>query len=471
MKNTTSRLTVTALGGDGGKTLVSLGLLAVSRAHAMSVAPFKKGPDYIDAAWLSLAAGRPTRNLDTFLMSSERIISSFNRGCSGNELAIIEGNRGLYDGVDASGTHSTAALSRLLAAPVVLVINATKSTRTLAAIALGAKMLEPQTNLCAVILNNIATARHERVAKSAIEGETGLPVVGAIRRYRGESPLPGRHLGLVTPEEHARAKEAIDRARVMVESDVDFESLLELVSPGTALEVEEEGGHSDSAPSVNVGVIRDSAFSFYYPENIESLREQGARIVELSSLTTTQLPSDLDALVIGGGFPETHADQIADNQRLLSSLKNSAEAGLPIYAECGGLMLLCRTLTWKSKCFDMAGVFPVDVVVQKKPAGHGYCVVRVDEKNPFFDVGDVLRGHEFHYSTVNQRPEVATAYAVERGNGCFDKRDGLVYKNVLASYAHLHALATPQWANGVIRQALRCRHIRSRRHRPGEADL
>jgi cobyrinic acid a,c-diamide synthase len=452
------------MGGDRGKTLVSLGLVAAARRAAQVVAPFKKGPDYIDAAWLALAAGRSARNLDTFLMGDQAVCHSLIQGGQGADWALIEGNRGLFDGFDPAGSHSTSALARLVGAPVLLVLDATKVTRSLAAVVLGCQHLEPDLRVAAVVLNMVATARHERVARQAIEQATGVPVVGAIARRRGSAPLPGRHLGLVTPEEHEQAHEAVATAEEMVRQGVDLDRLWQLSRDGSeAMDDVDVAPSPAPEPTVTIGVIRDSAFSFYYPENLEALRREGARLVDISALAGTPLPEGLDGLYIGGGFPETHAALLAGNQPLFESLRRAVEEGLPVYAECGGLMLLARSLEWEGQTYPMAGVLPVEVTVQSRPCGHGYCEVRVEANNPFFSVGQRLRGHEFHYSTVAPA-EVDTAYVMERGTGCFDKRDGLVYKNVLASYAHLHALGSPPWSRGMVRQASQYRRRRKAKH-------
>ena len=471
MPSAPPRIVIAATGGDGGKTLLSLGLISAFRARGLTVSPYKKGPDYIDAAWLSLAAGRPTRNLDTFLMGSDGILEGFRRGIDSTDLAVIEGNRGLYDGMDAQGTHSTATLARQLGAPVLLVLDATKVTRTLAAVVLGCKTLEPDVTLAAVVLICVATARHEQVARQAIEEATGIPVVGAVARRRGGGPLPDRHLGLVTPEEHERAREAVATAGEMIERGVDLDAVLRLARSAPSLPIEAASEDTSVEPSTTIGVVRDSAFCFYYPENLKALEAAGARLLQISSLESESLPAEIDGLYIGGGFPETHAPQLARNSALLSSIKRRAEAGLPVYAECGGLMLLSRSLEWREKTYPMAGVLPVDVAVKPRPQGHGYCVVEVDRSNPFFDVGTSLEGHEFHYSTVVSADEnTSTAYAVKRGAGCFDNRDGLVYKNVLASYAHLHALGVPNWGRGLVRRAREHRRTRTGKRQTDSVD-
>jgi cobyrinic acid a,c-diamide synthase len=462
MPSAPPRLVVSAVGGDGGKTLVSLGLIAVLRQRGLAVVAFKKGPDYIDAAWLTRAAGRPARNLDVYLCSEAGVLEGVRRGAGGADLAIIEGNRGLHDGVDAEGSYSTAALARFLRAPVVLVLNATKVTRTLAAVALGCKVLDPAVHLSAVVLNNVATSRQEQVIRAAIEAEAGIPVIGAVARLHGGGPLPGRHLGLVTPEEHDRAADAVVAARDAVARGVDIDRVLDLARRAGDLDLPPAPSPVETVPDVTVGVMRDSAFSFYYPENLEALEAEGARLRDVSSLEPAPLPEDLDALYVGGGFPETHAARLAGNGQLLASLRERVEDGLPVYAECGGLMLLSRTLVWKDSRYPMAGILPVDVEVKDRPQGHGYCELRVDRVNPFLERNTVLRGHEFHYSeVVGPGDRALTAYSVERGVGCFDNRDGLVYKNVLASYAHLHALGAPGWSRGLVDQARRHRRERS----------
>jgi cobyrinic acid a,c-diamide synthase len=252
----------------------------------------------------------------------------------------------------------------------------------------------------------------------------------------------------------------------MVAGHVDVEKLAQLARAAPLLELPAPLAPDRPQGEVTIAVMRDSAFSFYYPESLEALEAAGARLATVSSLEATALPEETDALYVGGGFPETHAAKISTNRDLLASIVAHVEAGLPVYAECGGLMLLSRSIAWQGETFEMAGVLPVDVEVRARPQGHGYCVVRVDGPSPFFVEGTLLRGHEFHYSTIIGPSSLPTSYAVERGVGCFDNRDGLVYKNVLASYAHLHALGAPTWAEGLVRQA---REHRKRREGAAQA--
>ena len=450
------RVVIAGSAGDSGKTTVSLGLLALWRDRGLFPAAFKKGPDFIDAAWLGWAAGGAGRNLDTVLMPRAALLSSFGRHASGASVALIEGNRGLADGLDAQGTHSTAALARLLAAPVVLVLPVTKTTATAAALVLGLVAMEPEVKLAGVILNRVAGERHERICREAIEGRAGVPVLGALPRL--PSPvLADRHLGLVPPAEtgglEALRRKLIDLTTTYIDADRVL-GIARAAAPVQWMEAEEEEGAVPARrDAVRIGVLRDSAFTFYYPENLEALEARGAELVSVSSLTDEGLP-ELDALYVGGGFPETHAGRIAANASFLDSLSGAAAAGLPIYAECGGLMLLCRSLAWKGERHAMAGVFPLDLEVKSRPQGHGYASARVDGENAFYPRGTELHGHEFHYSCVAPGAgEVKTAMAVRRGTGCLGGRDGLVTRNVLASYLHVHALGTPAWADGLVRAA------------------
>lgn len=446
------RAVVAGLSGDSGKTLVTLGLALLARERGLDVRGFKKGPDYIDAAWLTWATGAPARNLDTFLMGFESAAASFSRHAAREGLNLVEGNRGLYDGLDAQGTHSTAELAKLLRAPVVLVANATKTTRTVAALVLGCQKLDPEVPLAGVVLNQVAGARHEKVAREAVETECGIPVLGSIPRAEGRLLLPGRHLGLVTPEEHPAADALRQNLMGLLSGNVDLDGVLALASSAAPFQVREAPAPTAAAGNgLRIGVARDSAFSFYYPENLEAIEASGAELVFVSPLADGALPEGLHALYIGGGFPETHGARLAQNRSWLNSLRAAAGEGLPVYAECGGLMLLSRSILWNGEHHEMAGVLPCDVEVMPKPQGHGYAVLHVDSPNRFFPEGLQLKGHEFHYSKILTGPEpLEAACAVRRGAGALPGRDGLVRGNVWASYTHLHALATPEWVNSLL---------------------
>ncbi len=473
------RLVIAGIAGDSGKTVVSVGLALAIRDRGIRVAGFKKGPDYIDAAWLTWAAGRAARNLDTYLMGRDIARASFVARGIEDGINLIEGNRGVYDGVDASGTHSTAELAKLLDAPVVLVLDATKVTRTAAALVLGCQTLDRDVRFAGVILNRIGSDRHERVVRDAIESACHLPVLGVVRRIEDVTLLRSRHLGLVTPEEHGDIHGLRSTLRAVVDG-LDLDRLLAVARNAPPLEADAsnpaEAGCDDASEAAGVvprdtkvcqanagsgfsricrvGYLADSAFTFYYPENLEALEAAGATLVPVSSLTSCELPRDLHALYIGGGFPETHAARLASNASFLQSLSEAAARGLPVYAECGGLMLLSSAIRSDGRRHPMAGVLPIEVEMQPKPAGHGYTRLIVDAPNPFFADGTVLEGHEFHYShVVKDTAGLPTACAVVRGTGCLPGRDGVLVNHTFASYTHLHALATPQWAPGLVSAA------------------
>lgn len=453
MKPSIPRLVIAALRGGAGKTTLSVGVIAALSRRGIRSVPFKKGPDYIDAAWLSFAAGRACHNLDSFLMDRETIRRSFARHALEGDLAFVEGNRGLYDGMDVRGSHSTAELAKLLEAPVVMIMDCNKVTRTAAAMILGCTVLDPDVDIRGVILNRVAGSRHEGILRRTIEDTCRLPVLGAVPRMK-DFPFPERHLGLTPPPEHERIVHALDRAADVAGRYIDLDGVLAVAqqapaaSAAAAIRVPRR---KKAASGMTVGVFRDSAFQFYYPENLAALAERGARIVEISPLRDDVLP-DVDLLYIGGGFPETHAEALADNTGFRTSLCEGAEAGLPVYAECGGLMYLGESLAIGGRTYPMAGALPVAFAMTGKPQGHGYTVLQVAEENPFFPVGSTLRGHEFHHSRILSLDEarIRFAYRMKRGTGVDGLRDGLCRKNILAGYTHLHALGTKEWADALL---------------------
>jgi len=464
------RLVISGLRGGSGKTILSVGIIAAWRNQGKNVTPFKKGPDYIDAGWLALAAGRPCYNLDTFLVSQNHIVDHFISRSGAGNMAVIEGNRGLYDSIDPEGSTSTAELAKLLKVPVILSVDATKITRTMAAVVAGCEQFDPEVHIRGVVLNRVAGTRHESILRRSIDAHCGIPVVGAVPKLKAED-FPERHMGLVPTPEHDWAKDSVDAAAEMAAKYLDLTTLASIASEAAlTLEVSSEpmtprSGETSGAPTdpaagrPRIGIIRDSAFQFYYPENIDALTTAGADIVFFSPLEQTSVPP-VDAIYIGGGFPETHAEVLADNIQFRQELKQLADKGLPIYAECGGLMYLGEELVLDEGRFPMAGVLPIVYGFSKRPQGHGYTVFEVDQPNPFYEVGSRLTGHEFHYSKVLEYrgKDEDMAFAMERGNGLVDGRDGAMVHNVLATYSHIHALGTPQWAEGLVRQAEKYRN-------------
>lgn len=459
------RIVIAGLGGDTGKTFVTLGLIGALRNYKkLKVAAFKKGPDYIDAAWLGKAAAEDAHNLDSFLMSTSNIRQSFYENSVAHDFAVIEGNRGLYDGFDTEGTHSTAELAKIIDSPVILVISVKKVTRTAAAFVLGCLHLDPDLPIIGVIVNNCGTLRQSRVIADAIEQTCHIPVLGVIPRLREQQYLPDRHLGLITPSEHESMEKTIFNLAEIISEHVHVDRVIEMCVAFREKNTrqwsvpERKCSTISSSRRLRIGYFCDSAFTFYYPDNLEALQDEGAELVPISSLREPGLP-DIDGLYIGGGFPETHADQLAQNQALMTEVKNSVKGGLPVYAECGGLIYLCRSLTFKGNTFPMSGIFDIDISMSEKPQGHGYSIMEVDRENPFYELKKKITGHEFHYSTMigAQKLDEKTAFQVIRGSGVSNKRDGLTKYNVLATYLHVHARGNSDWAPSFMAAVRRIR--------------
>jgi cobyrinic acid a,c-diamide synthase len=445
---------IAGFGGDTGKTAISVGLCRFWHAKGYKVTPFKKGPDYIDMEWLSRGATHPCYNMDLFLMRKDQVLSSFCMNTRDSDVAVIEGNRGLYDGMDLEGSVSTAELAKLLRAPVILLVNCTKVTRTVAALVHGCQTFDSKVVIKGVILNQLSGVRHESTVRKSIEHYCDLPVVGAIPKLKN-IPFPGRHLGLVPPQEHPESEDAIENASQIIGKYVDTDRMWEIAHDAQPLDCAAEDMPQSTEKRVKIGVIRDSAFQFYYPENLDALKRAGADIIEFSALTDC-LPPALNALYIGGGFPETHAFTLSENVKLRYEIREAAENGMPMYAECGGLMYLSQELQWEDKTYPMAGVLPAAIGVSRKPRGHGYTVIEVRAANPFFNAGRILHGHEFHYSylrTMDTTDQFSFAFRMMKGEGIANGLDGVCYRNVLATYTHIHAMGTPEWAQGMVRAA------------------
>ncbi len=479
MKKTTEsypRIIIAGLKGGSGKTTLTLGLIASWKGKGHNVVSFKKGPDYIDGGWLSTASGNPCYNLDTFLIGERHIIPSFIKHAESADIAVIEGNRGIYDGMDEKGTHSTAELAKMLKSPVILIVDCTKATRTISAIVSGIQKFDPSVDIRGVVLNFIAGSRHESVIKKSIETYCSIPVLGAFPKLReenlptGQAGLPERHMGLVPFQEHIGAQKAVNAAAEVTGKYVDIDAVWKIANEAPVIEISSDVliPEAKKTKNVKIGIIKDSAFQFYYQENIEELEAKGAEIKVISALKERTLP-DIDALYIGGGFPETHAIALAENTDFRNSLRSAIEKGLPVYAECGGLMYLGESLIMNEKSYPMAGIFPLKFILEKKPQAHGYSIVEVKDDNPYYSKDSEIRGHEFHYSRV-VNPEVISelisreisfAFQMKRGEGIVNKLDGICYKNVLATYTHIHALGTTEWVEGIIKRALKYKKNRS----------
>ena len=546
------RICVTALSGGGGKTLLSLGLCRAFALRGVTVQPFKKGPDYIDAAWLRLAAGLPAANLDPYFLEAPRLRALFvhtmrvaaarqANGCgcgdpasqSGQLLGLLEGNRGFFDGMDAHGSCSTAELSRILSCPVIISVDCTKMTRTAAALVRGMLTFEPGISFAGVVLNQVGSARHERILRQALEEHTDVPVLGALPRL-AENPLPERHMGIAScgDDLSPQAQQVLDTLATFVSGHVDMDRILAAAERAPELDAEPfwPDPTGDAAPSAaveqrrgadavtlqtsaqatgvsgpesvgkrkpRIGYVRDAALWFYYEENLEALRRAGAELVRLSLLdgedgghAKSGWPQ-IDALYLGGGFPEDHVEALSASP-LLRQMAQWAEQGMPIYAECGGFMVLSRGIERQGKLWPMGGILPVTAVFCPKPQGLGYVRGKITGENPFFPLQTELRGHEFHYSHCRweetakhltdamadpqertapgqSRPSLRWAMQLRKGQGMGlppvsekqnaasasepQKVDGLVFRNVWASYTHIFAPAAQGWAESFVAAA------------------
>lgn len=424
-------------------------MAALAQTH--TVQGFKVGPDYIDPGYHTLAAGRVARNLDSWMLPHDEVKRIFARAAQDADIAIIEGVMGLFDGVDGrSEAGSTAEVAQLLDAPVVLVIDVGKMARSAGAIALGCARFEPRLHLAGVICNNVASENHAHWVTQAIEG-VGLPVLGCIPRMPALK-TPERHLGLHTATERVEAATAFLRSAAdAVCQHVDLGHLWEIARQATALAIPEEPTYLAPGHRVRIAVARDAAFCFYYEDNFDHLRAAGAELLFFSPLHDGALPEGVQGLYLGGGYPELYAEQLAANRSMMHSLRSAIDAGLPTYAECGGLMVLTQSLIdQEGRAHPMLGVVPGRAAM----AGRltlGYREVTALRNSLLLRAGESVRGHEFHYSDWLERPEdLPAAYAIQPRKPGALRLEGIVQGNVLASYVHLHFGAMPQMARRFV---------------------
>ncbi len=444
-----SRLLISAAHKSSGKTTLSIGLISALTARGLTVQPFKKGPDYIDPMWLSAASGRACRNLDFYLMRREEIQQVFARHAQEADIALVEGNKGLYDGLELDGSNSNAALAKLLQLPVVLVLDTRGVIRGVAPLLLGYQAFDREVNIAGVILNHVGGSRHEAKLRAVVEHYTDIPVLGIVQHDKALG-IDERHLGLMPSNESQEAAQHIANMGRIIGSQVDLDRLLAIARTAPPLAMPRAPQrHPSAVSSVRIGIAQDAAFGFYYADDLDALRAAGAQLVPFSPMRDPKLPV-VDALFLGGGFPEVFARELSANQSLRADIRAAIEAGLPAYAECGGLMYLARSISWHGEMHAMAGVVAGDVVMHEKPVGRGY--VRLKETAHFpWPMTDTLpqsvMAHEFHYSSLEHLPpDLIYAYEVERGYGVDGTHDGIVHKNLLASYTHLRSLEGYNWA-------------------------
>jgi len=444
------RVFISAAHKSSGKTTLTLGLCAALYARGHVVQPFKKGPDYIDPLWLGMAAQRPCYNLDFHMMQRDEIEQQFARAAGGARISLIEGNKGLYDGLDLDGSNSNAALAKLLGAPVVLVIDARGMTRGVAPLILGYQAFDPEIRIAGVILNNLGGSRHESKLRAVIEHYTDVEVIGAVQ-HDASLQIAERHLGLVPANEQGAARARIQHVGERVAAQVDLERLLAIGDSAPDLSIALPRDAETSDERLRVGIAHDQAFGFYYSEDLDSLRAANVELVELDTLHAQTLP-DMDGLIIGGGFPEMFMAELEANASLRTSIRRAIEAGLPTYAECGGLMYLSQRLSWQEQTREMVGVVPGDTVMHERPVGRGYARLQPTGNDRWQETASIP-AHEFHYSSLENMPaDSIYAYQVTRGHGIDGQHDGYQRHNLLAGYVHRRGAGAQGWIAPFLRQ-------------------
>ncbi len=456
-----SRIFISAAHKSSGKTTVSIGLCAALTQRGLAVQPFKKGPDYIDPMWLKLASNQACHNLDFYTMQRDEILATFESKSATADISIVEGNKGLYDGLDLDGSNSNAALAKLLQSPIFLVLDARGMTRGIAPLILGYQAFDDEVNIAGIILNQLGGQRHEQKLRSVIEHYTNVQVIGAIYRNK-DLEITERHLGLIPSNESQQAQNKINRLADIVKDQVDLDKILDIASTTPPLPSSKSTYTLPSAmqsSDVRIGIIHDAAFGFYYPGDLEALKQAGAELITIDSINDAHLP-DIDGLFIGGGFPETHMQKLEANTNMRKSITDAINQGLPCYAECGGLMYLAKSIEWNEKKHQMVGVIPGHIIMHDKPQGRGYIQLKETEQTLWrinTDSDAVISAHEFHYSSLQGLPDkLPFAFEVLRGTGISGTNDGLIYKNLLACYAHLRDTEQCRWANKFVDFVRKC---------------
>ncbi len=439
-----------------GKTTVMLAILAAMRRRGKTVQAFKGGPDFLDTGHHTRISGRPARNLDTWMLPVEANRQVLAEASRDADMAIVEGMMGLYDGKSGdSETGSSAEIAKLLNLPVVLVLDAGKTARSIAAVVLGFELFDPQITIAGVIFNRCASARHFAMLQTAVLASCKTPVLGWMPRDHAMG-IPERHLGLQTVEEAAEGEltteELIDALAGLAEAHLNLDAMMALkCGADTPLA---ETAILRATNDIRIGVARDRAFSFYYEDNLDLLRQEGATLVPFSPLVDAALPPDLDALYLGGGYPELYAEQLSRNLSMLRSIKAFADSDRPVYAECGGMIYLAQTLTTTDGVSHaFVGVLPLDMAMTKKLSRFGYVEVELEQDCLLGARGTTMRGHSFHYSQITNQPEIKKNYLVRYSLSKQQEEEGYSIGNTLASYVHLHFRAMPSAARHFIEAA------------------
>ncbi len=437
------RFLISAAHKSSGKTVVSTGLAAAFAARGQEIGTFKKGPDYIDPMWLSAASGRPCYNLDYNIMDDSEIVNFFASRAS-NELNLIEANKGLFDGVAVDGHDSNAALAKLLRLPVVLVIDCNGMTRGIAPLLIGYQAFDSAVNIAGIILNKVGGPRHEAKLRAAVTAYSDIPVLGAVHRHRALE-IGERHLGLTTPAESGELEAMISQIGEIVGDSVDLDAVQKIAAATPALVPLRRQSPTPTA-DLRIAIARDQAFGFYYPDDLEAFAHAGAALVPFNALKDPILPPDIDGLFIGGGFPEMFIKELEANHTLRADISRAIAAGLPTYAECGGLMYLCRTLRHGDLTGQMVGVVAADAVMHPRPQGRGYAGFTDTLAHPWSREPQPQNAHEFHYARLeNADPGIDYARDIHRGYGIDGTHDGVIVNNTLAGFAHLRSTESQPW--------------------------
>ncbi len=419
--------------------------------------PFKLGPDFIDGAYHAEAAGRSTVNLDLWMMGEDGIRDAFQRWSRDVDIAVIEAMGALYDGADGTETGSAAELAKLLDLPVVLVLDVWGMTRTAAAILEGMRRFDPGVRLAGCILNRVGSDRHRQMVEASLPDDLRRLVLGAIP-YDPDLAIPERHLGLLTVEENEGAKEARDSAHRQAARHLDLDRLTPRpgggqVTPGRI----RRPSSAAAAPRARLAIARDGAFCFYYEDNLRLLTEAGFELVPFRPTLDPQLPANVDAIYIGGGYPESFAAELAANVSLAAELREHAASEAPIYAECGGLVYLSRSLVdLDGVQHPMSGVLPLDVAMDSRYLAISYVETRTRIASPLGGAGTVARGQEFHQSRVVEADLEPGLFELTTSAG-ETRRDGYLQRGVLASYVHLHFGSAPSIADSLLEAGVAAR--------------
>ena len=439
------RIILAGTGSAVGKTTIATGIMkALSEKY--NVQPFKVGPDYIDPSYHTLATKNTSRNLDSFFMKEGQIRDSYLKGMENKDIAVIEGVRGLYEGIDSiNDIGSTASVAKALKAPVILIINARSLVKSAAALVLGFKTLDPEINIAGVILNKVKNKAHYEKTKRSIEEITKTEVIGGIIRDDNIS-IEQRHLGLVPARERENSLKFIDIWSKTIQESIDLDRLIEIAKSAPKIK-------SDLIPiwnklnkqHVKIGVAYDEVFNFYYKENIESIEANNAKIEYFSPLNDENLP-DVDGIYIGGGYPELFSKQLSENKSMLKDIKDFHLAKRPIFAECGGLMYLMNSIHDDK----VVNIYPYKAVLTDRVQALKYTIAEVQQDNIISKKGEIFHGHEFHYSKVIVDDlKNKLAFKITRGKGSFENQDGFIENNTLASYVHTHVAAMPNFAGNL----------------------